>query len=80
MAEIEQVHDDLHMALGLHESTHHAKRPPHGPVILGEKTGGDYGMVRPFIRFQAVVVAGGIEGKIVPPVMQGNTRTGHNEA
>ena len=55
-AEVHGVHHHLHMALRLHEATHHAEGA-YGPAALGQEARDD-GVVRPLAGCQAVGVLG----------------------
>ena len=65
------------MALGLHITTHHAKRP-NGLIILGDKTR-DNGVVSAFSRCQRIGVLR-VEGEGPAAVLQTNACAGYDHA
>lgn len=66
--EIHQVHDHLHMPLGLHVATHHAERPQRF-TVLAEKPGDD-GVEGRFAGCQATGVTW-IKTEFFTAVLQG---------
>ena len=74
---IDGVHEDLHLALGLHEPAHDAEGPD-GLPILRQEAGNDR-MIRFLARADAVVAVS-VHAEIAAPVVQGDAPAGNDDA
>ena len=74
---VQGVDDDLRLALGLHKGPHHPEGT-HRLAVLQQEAGDD-GVIGLFAPCQTVV-AGGVQGEVGPPVLQGDGRAGDGHA